>query len=99
MVNGNGLLRIFWPSDTPRTTVPGTIVGWRNSELDVFVVAVLQGVEVLPICAVLERNSNIIHSHEMLRMRYVLDIYSVIANILLIVYFDDAGRPQCMFSV
>jgi phosphatidylinositol glycan class Q protein len=47
MVDGNGLLRIFWPSDTPRTTGSGTIIGWRNSESDIFVVSVLQDVEVL----------------------------------------------------
>ncbi|MCJ1382212.1 phosphatidylinositol N-acetylglucosaminyltransferase subunit gpi1 [Xylographa soralifera] len=45
MVGGNGLLRIFWPSDVPRNNRPGTIVGWRNSELDFFVVSVLQDVE------------------------------------------------------
>ena len=46
MVTGNGLLRIFWPSDAPRTKAPGTIVGWRNSELDLFVVSVLEDCEV-----------------------------------------------------
>ena len=46
MVAANGLLRIFWPSDSPRNTARGTIVGWRNSELDIFVVSVLQDVEV-----------------------------------------------------
>lgn len=46
MVGGHGLLRIFWPLDAPRTRAPGTIVGWRNSELDIFVVSVLQDVEV-----------------------------------------------------
>ncbi len=46
MVASNGLMRIFWPSDTYRGTLPGVIVGWRNSELDVFVLAVLHDVEV-----------------------------------------------------
>ena len=46
MVTSNGLLRIFWPSDVPRDKKPGTIVGWRNSDLDLFVVSVLQGFEV-----------------------------------------------------
>ena len=41
-----GLMRIFWPSDAPRDSIPGVLVGWRNSELDVLVVGVLQGVEV-----------------------------------------------------
>lgn len=46
MVAAKGLLRIFWPSDTPKSKTQGTIVGWRNSELDIFVVSVLEDVEV-----------------------------------------------------
>jgi phosphatidylinositol glycan class Q protein len=46
MVGDNDLFRIFWPSDTPKTKSPGVLVGWRNSELDLFVVLVLQDVEV-----------------------------------------------------
>lgn len=46
MVANNGLLRIFWPSDVPRDKKQGTIVGWRNSDLDIFVVSILQEVEV-----------------------------------------------------
>jgi len=45
MVTRNGLMRIFWPSDAPAEQSPGVLVGFRNSELDVFVVAILQGVE------------------------------------------------------
>ncbi|KAF2177837.1 Gpi1-domain-containing protein [Zopfia rhizophila CBS 207.26] len=45
MVTNNGLIRIFWPSDAPTGLSPGVLVGWRNSELDVFVVSVLQDVE------------------------------------------------------
>ncbi|KAL8633312.1 hypothetical protein Q9189_001033 [Teloschistes chrysophthalmus] len=45
MVTANGLLRIFWPTDVPRSTEQGTIVGWRNSDLDLFVVSVLQRIE------------------------------------------------------
>ncbi|KAG7009152.1 N-acetylglucosaminyl-phosphatidylinositol biosynthetic protein [Physcia stellaris] len=45
MVANNGLLRIFWPSDVPRDKKQGTIVGWKNSDLDIFVVSILQGVE------------------------------------------------------
>ncbi|KAK5113511.1 hypothetical protein LTR62_003380 [Meristemomyces frigidus] len=41
----HGLMRILWPSDAPTEDVPGVLVGWRNSELDVIVVGVLQGVE------------------------------------------------------
>ncbi len=39
-------MRIFWPSDAPRDDIPSVLVGWRNSEADVLVVGVLQGVEV-----------------------------------------------------
>lgn len=46
MVAANALLRIFWPSDAPRSKNQGTIVGWRNSELDIFVISILEGVEV-----------------------------------------------------
>ncbi len=46
MVAANGLLRIFWPFDAPRSKNQGTIVGWRNSELDIFVIAILEDVEV-----------------------------------------------------
>lgn len=45
MFAGSGLLRVFWPSDVPRIRKQGTIVGWRNSDLDLFVVSVLQDVE------------------------------------------------------
>ncbi|PGH21567.1 hypothetical protein AJ80_03127 [Polytolypa hystricis UAMH7299] len=41
----DGLLRVFWPYDISRSAAPGVIVGWRNSELDLFVVSVLDHVE------------------------------------------------------
>jgi phosphatidylinositol glycan class Q protein len=44
MVTRNGLMRIFWPSDAPKQLTPGVLVGFRNSALDVTVVAVLQDV-------------------------------------------------------
>ena len=46
MVAGAGLLRVFWPSDAPRTKKQGTLVGWRNSELDLLVVSILEDSEV-----------------------------------------------------
>jgi hypothetical protein len=46
MVTSNGLLRIFWPNGLPGTPTPGVIVGWRNSDYDLFVVTVLEDVEV-----------------------------------------------------
>ncbi|KAL2788472.1 N-acetylglucosaminyl transferase component-domain-containing protein [Aspergillus keveii] len=45
MQMSDGLLRVFWPYDLPRSSAPGVIVGWRNSELDLFVLAVLEDVE------------------------------------------------------
>ncbi|KAJ6167017.1 hypothetical protein N7470_002464 [Penicillium chermesinum] len=45
MIMNDGLLRVFWPYDLPRTSSPGVIVGWRNSEQDLFVLTVLEGVE------------------------------------------------------
>lgn len=42
----NGLMRILWPSDAPINPLPGVLVGFRNSQLDVFVVSILQEVEV-----------------------------------------------------
>jgi phosphatidylinositol N-acetylglucosaminyltransferase subunit Q len=45
MPEQDGLMRIFWPLDIPRTASSGVIVGWRNSELDFLVVAILEDVE------------------------------------------------------
>lgn len=53
MPEHNGLMRIFWPLDIRRTDVPGVIVGWRNSECDLFVVAILEHVEVYMNLAIL----------------------------------------------
>lgn len=48
MVDANKLLRIFWPSDAPRGNTQGVILGWRNSEFDLFVISILHEVEVKP---------------------------------------------------
>ncbi|KAJ5601833.1 N-acetylglucosaminyl transferase component [Penicillium lagena] len=45
MLMSDGLLRVFWPYDLPRSSSPGVIIGWRNSELDLFVLTVLEDVE------------------------------------------------------
>ncbi|KMP01949.1 hypothetical protein CIRG_02088 [Coccidioides immitis RMSCC 2394] len=45
MVMNDGLLRVFWPYEFAKSTAPGVIVGWRNSEFDLFVVSVLEHVE------------------------------------------------------
>lgn len=51
MPEHDGLMRIFWPIDLPRSELAGVVVGWRNSGLDVFVVAILDAVDVsLPEC-------------------------------------------------
>ncbi|ETI29456.1 hypothetical protein G647_01909 [Cladophialophora carrionii CBS 160.54] len=44
--NSDGMLRVFWPNNLSRTTSPGVIVGWRNSSFDLFVITVLEDVEV-----------------------------------------------------
>jgi len=46
MPEHDGLMRIFWPVDIPKSDRPGIIVGWRNSGLDLFVVAILEDVDV-----------------------------------------------------
>jgi phosphatidylinositol glycan class Q protein len=46
MIAPNALMRIFWPTDIARSDRPGVIVGWRNSELDLVVVAILLEVDV-----------------------------------------------------
>ncbi|KAK3321561.1 N-acetylglucosaminyl transferase component-domain-containing protein [Apodospora peruviana] len=45
MPEHDGLMRVFWPADLPRSDLKGVVVGWRNSALDVFVVAILEAVE------------------------------------------------------
>lgn len=45
----DGLLRVFWPNNIPKSTSPGVIVGWRNSEFDLFVLTVFEHVEVRPV--------------------------------------------------
>ncbi|KAL9609160.1 MAG: hypothetical protein Q9167_006055 [Letrouitia subvulpina] len=45
MVAVGGVLRVFWPSNAPRSKEEGIILGWRNTELDFFVVSILQHVD------------------------------------------------------
>lgn len=40
------LLRIFWPNDLARSSAPGVILGWRNTESDLFVITVLEDIEI-----------------------------------------------------
>ena len=46
MPEHDALMRVFWPNDLPRSDLRGVVVGWRNSALDVFVLAILEEVEV-----------------------------------------------------
>ncbi|KAG8630530.1 hypothetical protein KVT40_002149 [Elsinoe batatas] len=46
MTTQHDLMRVFWPSDLSNINRPGVLVGWRNSELDIIVVSLLQDVEV-----------------------------------------------------
>ncbi|QIX00568.1 hypothetical protein AMS68_006085 [Peltaster fructicola] len=41
----HGLMRIFWPSIVPAGSIPGVLVGWRNSDHDILVIGVLEGVD------------------------------------------------------
>ncbi|KAF4126168.1 phosphatidylinositol N-acetylglucosaminyltransferase subunit Q [Geosmithia morbida] len=47
MVEHDGLMRVFWPTDVAHSNRPGVVVGWRNSTLDVLVVAILDDVDAL----------------------------------------------------
>lgn len=38
-------MRVFWPSDAPRDSLPGVLVGFHNSATDFLVVGILQGVD------------------------------------------------------
>ncbi|KAF2198769.1 Gpi1-domain-containing protein [Delitschia confertaspora ATCC 74209] len=62
MVTKNGLMRIFWPSDAPTGPAPGVLVGWRNGELDVFVVSILLDVEVRQVENALQVGTLVRHS-------------------------------------
>ncbi|TQS37872.1 hypothetical protein Golomagni_01639 [Golovinomyces magnicellulatus] len=46
MPEHDGLLRIFWPLDLSNSYSPGILVGWRNSGLDLFVVSILEGLDI-----------------------------------------------------
>lgn len=46
MVDHDSLMRVFWPTDVRRSDRPGVVVGWKNSKFDVFVVAILDDVDV-----------------------------------------------------
>ncbi|THX33636.1 Gpi1-domain-containing protein [Aureobasidium pullulans] len=45
MIAPNGLMRIFWPTDIARSDKAGVVIGWRNSDLDMVVVAILREVD------------------------------------------------------
>ena len=46
MVTQDGLVRIFWPSEAIKPGAAGVLVGWRNSDSDITVAAILLDVEV-----------------------------------------------------
>lgn len=46
MPEHDGLMRVFWPVDIARSELPGVVVGWKNSALDVTVVAILEDADV-----------------------------------------------------
>lgn len=46
MVKPFELLRVFWPLDSVQPGISGVLVGWRNSDSDVFIASVLENTEV-----------------------------------------------------
>jgi phosphatidylinositol N-acetylglucosaminyltransferase subunit Q len=46
MVTNDGFLRIFWPNGLYRSTTPGVMVGWKNSDIDIFIVTILEDADV-----------------------------------------------------
>jgi hypothetical protein len=66
-------MRVFWPTDIAKSDLPGVIVGWRNSGLDVVVVAVLDHVDVsippAPTVGSVQCLTTAVYSLETLRMR------------------------------
>lgn len=96
MIMSDGLLRVFWPYDLPRSSAPGVIVGWRNSELDLFVLTVLEDVEVSFGLIALVRDYWLTcfarnHSLEMLTMRCEPGSCFVTARILSCRFLISAG--------
>jgi len=96
MVVNHGLMRIFWPSDAPSSSNPGVIVGWRNSDLDVLVVAILQDVEVgirfSHACALLT-----LSRHEVWKMPFESAHSSGTVPIPFTAYSKDAESLPCRF--
>jgi hypothetical protein len=112
MLISDGLLRVFWPYNLSRSTSPGAIVGWRNSELDLFVVSVLEDVEVrfrtlfasgdiilaFPNMLMLMNHTSE-SSRGMLKMPCALVSCSATARILSHKFSPSVDDPQCMFWV
>ncbi|RMZ84358.1 hypothetical protein DV738_g745, partial [Chaetothyriales sp. CBS 135597] len=68
------LLRVFWPNPLSRLTTPGVIVGWKNSESDLFAITVLEDVEVKSVEAALRMGTLFRNSpHPVARIFQVCD--------------------------
>lgn len=65
MPEHDGLMRFFWPIDIPRSDLPGVVVGWRNSKLDVFVVAILEAVDVSLRAIIVLRSIHLLRSNRL----------------------------------
>lgn len=100
MIMSDGLLRVFWPYDLPRSSSTGVIVGWRNSELDLFVLTVLEDVEVTiaPRLKLLTELT-IIRSQRMWTMHFGLVFFSGTVRILSFAFSVSVVDLRCMFSV
>ena len=58
MVTQDGLVRIFWPSEAIKPGAAGVLVGWRNSDSDITVAAILLDVEVCHSARVIADNTS-----------------------------------------
>jgi len=97
MVAGDGLMRVFWPSDAPRGANTGVLVGWRNSEYDYLVIAILQDVEVSS-CSSLCKYVLTLSSLVELTMPFKWEYSSVKALILSSTSSNDAAILHRRFS-
>ena len=87
----HGLMRVFWPSDAPTNDIPGVLIGWRNSELDILVVGVLQGVDV-SVRTHGRESSLYIRRHATLSTHCVFDLSSVAVLTRSIISWTDAAK-------
>src|ERR1700760_3457571 len=95
MVARNGLFRIFWPSDALSDSNQGVLIGWRNSEHDVVVTAILRDVEVSFVHRLCPAFRSRVHSPEALTMHCALELFSAKVRIQSSGSSITAGNRRC----